>query len=154
MPIRIAVTGRNGQAVRALCEAAELEDVTVIPIGRPDTDLGVPKTIEPALHAAAPDIVVNAAAYTAVDQAEREPEIARLVNAKGAGDVAAAARALHVPVIHLSTDYVFDGDKKSAYVEDDPVSPKSVYGATKLAGERAVAAATSDYVILRTAWLY
>jgi dTDP-4-dehydrorhamnose reductase len=154
MPIRIAVTGRNGQAVRALCEAAELEDVTVIPIGRPDLDLGVPKTIEPALHAAAPDIVVNAAAYTAVDQAEREPEIARLVNAKGAGDVAAAARALHVPVIHLSTDYVFDGDKKSAYVEDDPVSPKSVYGATKLAGERAVAAATSDYVILRTAWLY
>lgn len=154
MPIRIAVTGRNGQVVRALSEAAQFEDVVVIPIGRPDLDLGVPKTIEPALRAVAPDIVVNAAAYTAVDQAEREPEIARLVNAEGAGAVAAAARTLHVPVIQLSTDYVFDGDKKSAYVEEDAVSPKSVYGATKLAGELAVAGNIDGYVILRTAWVY
>jgi dTDP-4-dehydrorhamnose reductase len=154
MPIRIAVTGRNGQVVRALSEAAQIEDVLVIPVGRPDLDLNVPKTIETALRAAAPDIVVNAAAYTAVDQAEREPELATLVNAKGAGAVAAVARTLHVPVIHLSTDYVFDGEKKSPYVEEDPVSPKSVYGATKLAGELAVAALTSDYVILRTAWVY
>ena len=153
MPIRIAVTGRNGQTVRALCESAE-QDIAVFPIGRPDLDLRISKTIEPALRAAAPDLVVNAAAYTAVDQAEREPELARLVNAKGAGDVAAAARNLNVPVIHLSTDYVFDGNKRSAYVEEDPVSPKSVYGATNLAGERAVAASTSDYVILRTAWVY
>ena len=154
MPIRIAVTGRNGQVVRALSEAAQFHDVAVIPLARPDLDLGVPKTIEPPLRAVAPDIVVNAAAYTAVDQAEREPEIASLVNAEGAGAVAAAARTLHVPVIHLSTDYVFDGDKKSAYIEEDAVSPRNVYGATKLAGERAVAAATSDCVILRTAWVY
>ena len=135
MSIRIAVTGKNGQVVRALSEAAQSENVVVIPVGRPDLDLALPNTVEPALRAVAPDIVVNAAAYTAVDQAEREPEIAHLVNAVGAGAVAAAARTLLVPVIHLSTDYVFDGDKKSAYVEEDPPSPANVYGATKLAGE-------------------
>jgi dTDP-4-dehydrorhamnose reductase len=154
MPIRIAVTGKNGQVVRALSEAAQSENVVVIPVGRPDLDLGRPKTVEPALRAVAPDIVVNAAAYTAVDQAEREPEIANLVNAIGAGAVAAAARTLLVPVIHLSTDYVFDGDKKSAYVEEDPPSPGSVYGATKLAGELAVQHTIDEHVILRTAWVY
>ena len=154
MPIRVAVTGKNGQVVRALSEAAESKNVLVIPVGRPDLDLALPKTIEPALRAVGPDIVVNAAAYTAVDQAEREPEIAHLVNAVGAGAVAAAARTLLVPVIHLSTDYVFDGDKKSAYVEEDPPSPGSVYGATKLAGELAVQHNIDEHVILRTAWVY
>jgi dTDP-4-dehydrorhamnose reductase len=154
MPIRIAVTGKNGQVVRALSEAAQSENVVVIPVGRPELDLGIPKTVEPALRAVAPDIVVSAAAYTAVDQAEREPEIANLVNAVGAGAVAAAARTLLVPVIHLSTDYVFDGDKKSAYVEEDPPSPASVYGATKLAGEFAVRHNNDEHVILRTAWVY
>ena len=126
----------------------------IIHLGRPQLDLAVPETVEPALKAAAPDIVVNAAAYTAVDQAEREPEIASAVNGTGAGAVAEAARALGVPVIHLSTDYVFDGNKTSAYVEEDLVAPASVYGASKLAGEQAVAAATDDHVILRTAWVY
>jgi dTDP-4-dehydrorhamnose reductase len=103
MPIRIAVTGRNGQVVRALSEAAQIEDVLVIPVGRPDLDLNVPKTIETALRAAAPDIVVNAAAYTAVDQAEREPELATLVNAKGAGAVAAVARFMCLSFIFRLT---------------------------------------------------
>jgi dTDP-4-dehydrorhamnose reductase len=152
--MRIAVTGRNGQIVRALMEAASAQEVEVFPLGRPELELGLPATIEAALRGVEPDIVVNAAAYTAVDQAEREPEIARLVNSTGAGAVAAASRALGVPVIHLSTDYVFDGAKESAYVEEDPVAPQSVYGATKLAGERAVAAATTDHLILRTAWVY
>ena len=92
MSIRIAVTGRSGQVVRALAEEARSEDVLVIPVGRPELDLGLSKTVEPALRAAAPDIVVNAAAYTAVDQAEREPETATLVNTTGAGAVAAAER--------------------------------------------------------------
>jgi dTDP-4-dehydrorhamnose reductase len=117
-------------------------------------DLAVPATVQPALEAAAPDIVVNAAAYTAVDQAEREPVIAAAVNGAGAGSVAEACHSLGVPIIHLSTDYVFDGDKKSPYVEEDLVAPASVYGVSKLAGEKAVAAATNDYVILRTAWVY
>jgi dTDP-4-dehydrorhamnose reductase len=89
-----------------------------------------------------------------VDQAEQEPGIAFAVNGTGAGVVAEAARALGIPIIHLSTDYVFDGHKKSAYVEEDLVAPANVYGASKLAGEQALAAATDDHVILRTAWLY
>jgi dTDP-4-dehydrorhamnose reductase len=152
--MRIAVTGRQGQVARALAEAGSALDVEIITLGRPQLDLSVPETVQPALKAAAPDIVVNAAAYTAVDQAEREPEIANSINGIGAGAVAAAARALGLPIIHLSTDYVFDGSKTSAYVEEDPVAPASVYGASKLAGEQAVAAAHGDHVILRTAWVY
>jgi dTDP-4-dehydrorhamnose reductase len=154
MSMRMAVTGRHGQVARALTEAGASLDVLVIPLGRPELDLGKPETIEESLSAAAPDIVVNAAAYTAVDQAEGEPELAFAVNGTGAGAVAAAAQALRVPIIHLSTDYVFDGIKTSAYVEEDSVAPASAYGATKLAGEQAVAAATGQHVILRTAWVF
>jgi dTDP-4-dehydrorhamnose reductase len=152
--MRIVVTGRQGQVARALSEAGTALGVEVITLGRPELDLAEPETIEPVLRAASPDAVVNAAAYTAVDQAEREPEIASKINKAGAGAVAAAAKALRVPIIHLSTDYVFDGAKTSAYVEDDPVAPTSAYGASKLAGEQAVVAANCDLVILRTAWVY
>ena len=154
MPIRIAVTGRQGQVARALSEAGPALNVEIVNLSRPHLDLAAPATVQPALEAAAPDIVVNAAAYTAVDQAEREPNMAAAVNGVGAGVVAEACRALGVPVIHLSTDYVFDGHKKSPYLEEDLVAPATVYGASKLAGETAVAAATNDYVILRTAWVY
>ncbi len=154
MSIRIAVTGRHGQVARALAEAGPALNLEIINLGRPQLDLGVPETVAPALNAAAPDIVVNAAAYTAVDLAEQEPEIAAAVNGTGAGVVAEAAKVLGIPVIQLSTDYVFDGNKKSAYVEEDFVAPASAYGASKLAGEQAVAAAGGEYVILRTAWVY
>jgi dTDP-4-dehydrorhamnose reductase len=154
MHTRIAVTGRQGQVVRALAEAGALFGVEVIPVGRPELDLTSPETVASVLAAAAPSIVVSAAAYTAVDQAEREPEKAQAINATGAGAVAAAARALGVPVIHFSTDYVFDGRKGTPYVEEDLVAPACVYGASKLAGEQAVAAATADHVILRTGWVY
>jgi dTDP-4-dehydrorhamnose reductase len=154
MSIRIAVTGKHGQVARALTEAGPLLDAVVITLGRPELDLEAPETIERALAAAAPDIVVNAAAYTAVDQAEREPAIASAVNGTGAGAVAAVARALSVPIIHLSTDYVFDGAKTSAYVEEDMVAPASAYGASKLIGEQAVAASTGEHIILRTAWVH
>jgi dTDP-4-dehydrorhamnose reductase len=154
MSIRIAVTGRHGQLARALTEAGLQLGVTILPLSRPELDLAIPETIGPALSDTAPNIVVNAAAYTAVDQAEQEPERANAINATGAGAVAAAAHALGVPIIHLSTDYVFDGLKGSPYLEGDEVAPASVYGASKLAGERAVAAVASDYVILRTAWVY
>jgi dTDP-4-dehydrorhamnose reductase len=154
MSIRIAVTGKQGQVARALAEAGSMLGLHVIAVGRPELDLLAPETIEPALTSAAPNIVVNAAAYTGVDQAEREPEKAAAINAAGAAGVAAAARKLGLPLIHLSSDYVFDGTKISPYVELDPVSPVGVYGASKLAGEQAVAAATRDHVILRTAWVY
>src|ERR1700693_1927508 len=152
--MRIVVTGRQGQVARALAEVEPTPNVEIINLGRPQLNLALPETVGPALKAAAPDILVNAAAYTAVDQAEREPEMASAINGIGAGAVAEAAKALGVPVIHLSTDYVFDGKKTSAYIEEDLVAPVSAYGVSKLAGERAVAAAPVEHVILRTAWVY
>jgi dTDP-4-dehydrorhamnose reductase len=154
LSIRIAVTGRQGQVARALAEAGPALNLEIINLGRPQLDLGVPQTVAPALNAAAPDIVVNAAAFTAVDQAEREPDLASAVNGIGAGAVADAARELGVPVIQLSTDYVFDGHKTSAYVEEDLVAPATAYGVSKLAGEQAVTAAAGKHVIIRTAWVY
>ncbi|MER9652415.1 dTDP-4-dehydrorhamnose reductase [Mesorhizobium sp. M0152] len=153
--MRLVVTGREGQVAASLLEAGQARaGVEVIAIGRPELDLANPDTVIDAIAAAKPDIVVSAAAYTAVDQAEDEPDLAFQVNAVGAGKVAQAAARLGVPVIHLSTDYVFDGSKDRAYVETDPTAPLGVYGASKLAGEQAVAAANPRHVILRTAWVY
>ena len=152
--MRIAVTGTRGQVARALLEAGRLNGVEVVGIGRPDLDFAAPATIRPALAKERPDLVVNAAAYTAVDQAEAEPEIARLVNGNAAGVVAEAARDLRIPMIHLSTDYVFDGSLDRPYRETDRVGPTGVYGASKLLGESMVADTHPDHVILRTAWVY
>ncbi|MFD2056918.1 dTDP-4-dehydrorhamnose reductase [Mesorhizobium calcicola] len=153
--MRLVVTGREGQVVASLLEAGPGRDgVEVVAIGRPDLDLANPGTVIDAIAAAKPDIVVSAAAYTAVDQAEDEPDVAFAVNAVGAGKVAEAAARLGIPVIHLSTDYVFDGRASGAYIETDATAPQSVYGASKLAGEQAVAAANPRHLILRTAWVY
>ncbi|MEW6629955.1 MAG: dTDP-4-dehydrorhamnose reductase [Pseudomonadota bacterium] len=153
--MRIAVTGREGQVAASLIEVARGHGgVDIVPVGRPALDLARPDTIFTALEAARPDIVVSAAAYTAVDQAEDEKDLAFAVNATGAGKVAEAAARLGVPVIHLSTDYVFDGAKDGAYVETDQTAPLGVYGASKLAGEQAVVAANPRHLILRTAWVY
>ncbi|MBZ9997327.1 dTDP-4-dehydrorhamnose reductase [Mesorhizobium sp. BH1-1-4] len=153
--MRLLVTGRDGQVAASLLEAGQARaGVEVVAIGRPQLDLAKPETVVDAITAAKPDIVVSAAAYTAVDQAEDEPDLAFAVNATGAGKVAEAAARLGVPVIHLSTDYVFDGTRADAYVETDPTAPLGVYGASKLAGEQAVAAANPRHLILRTAWVY
>ncbi|MBB6408264.1 dTDP-4-dehydrorhamnose reductase [Mesorhizobium sangaii] len=153
--MRLVVTGREGQVASSLLEAGQRHPgVEVIAIGRPELDLAKPDTVIDTIAAAKPDIVVSAAAYTAVDQAEDEPDLAFAVNAVGAGKVAEAAAQLGVPVIHLSTDYVFDGSASGAYVETDATAPRSVYGASKLAGEQAVAAANPRHLILRTAWVY
>lgn len=152
--MRIVVTGREGQVVRALAEVGPTAGVSVVPVGRPALDLADPAGLRPALEAARPDVVVNAAAYTAVDKAETEPALAMAINGAGAGLVADAAAALGVPILHLSTDYVFDGTLDRPYREDDPTGPLGVYGRSKLAGEQAVAAATPHHVILRTAWVY
>jgi dTDP-4-dehydrorhamnose reductase len=153
MTLRIAVTGWTGQVVCAMLERVPV-GVEVIAIRRPELDLAVPRTVAPALRAARPDVIVNAAAYTAVDQAESEPDIAMRVNGEAAGEAARAAAALGIPVIQLSTDYVFAGALDRPYREDDATGPISAYGASKLAGEQAVAAATADHAILRTAWIY
>lgn len=152
--MRVVVTGREGQVVQSLIERAAGTDAVIIPLGRPGLDLLAPDTVGPAIRAARPDVVINAAAYTAVDKAETEPELAEAINGRGAGAVALAAAALGVPVVHVSTDYVFSGDLDRPYVEDDAVGPLSAYGRSKLMGERAVAAATDNHAIVRTAWVY
>ncbi|MDE1917802.1 MAG: dTDP-4-dehydrorhamnose reductase [Sphingomonadales bacterium] len=149
----IAVTGKVGQVVTSLIERAP-DGVTIVPLGRPELDLADSASIAPAIAAARPDVVVSAAAYTAVDKAESDEAAAFAVNATGASAVAAAAQALGVPVIHISTDYVFDGTKTAPYLESDAVCPLGAYGRSKLAGEQAVLAAAPDAVILRTAWVY
>lgn len=151
---RIVVTGTKGQVATALVERAATAGVEVVAIGRPDFDLAMPEGIGPALERLRPAAVISAAAYTAVDKAESEPDLARRINAEGAGAVAAAAAHLGVPLVHLSTDYVFDGTKSSPYTEQDPTGPTSVYGLTKLAGEEAVAAAGPNHAIVRVAWVY
>jgi dTDP-4-dehydrorhamnose reductase len=153
--MRLYVIGRHGQVARSLREAAARDPSIVFGCGeRPAVDLLRPESIAPALKDFRPDLVINPAAYTAVDRAESEPEQAFALNRDGAGAVAAAAAALGVPVVHLSTDYVFDGTKAAPYIESDPVGPRSVYGQSKLEGERAVAAAHPRHIILRTAWIY
>jgi dTDP-4-dehydrorhamnose reductase len=152
--MRIVVTGSQGQVVQSLIARANGTEAQVIALGRPLLDLANPATVLPAIEAARPDIIVSAAAYTAVDRAEEDQEAAYAVNAAGAGAVAQAASALGVPIIHLSTDYVFNGRKDAPYLETDATDPLGVYGASKLAGENAVQAACADSVILRTAWVY
>lgn len=153
--MRVYVIGADGQVARSLWEAASKSpDFTIGHSSRPGVDILRPDLIERALADFSPDIVINPAAYTAVDRAETEPDIAFAVNRDGAGNVAKAAEKLNIPVLHLSTDYVFDGRKASPYVETDGIGPRSVYGRSKLAGERAVASSNSRHIILRTAWVY
>jgi dTDP-4-dehydrorhamnose reductase len=152
--MRILVTGIQGQVARSLAEAGAAAGETVDLVGRPDIDLETGRGVEETILAAGADVVVSAAAYTAVDKAESDRDAAFAINAEGAGRVAAATAKAGIPVIHLSTDYVFDGLLERPYVEDDRTGPVSVYGASKLEGEHRVAAANPRHVILRTAWVY
>ncbi len=149
MPPALLVTGGGGQLARALAASPG-----AIVVGRPAFDFDAPATLARTLDAHAPDLVINAAAYTAVDAAEAAPEAAARANATGPGLLAAACRERGLPFIHISTDYVFDGLKGAPYTERDPTSPTGVYGATKRAGELAVLAAHPGAVILRTSWVY
>lgn len=153
--MRIVVTGREGQVVRSLAERAAGSNVAIVPLGRPDFDLTfAPDRIVAAIEGARPDVILSAAAYTQVDKAEAQRDLAFSVNEAGPRAVAFAAREIGVPLIHLSTDYVFDGSKESPYIETDEPQPQGVYGASKLAGEKAVLGEHSDIAVLRTAWVY
>jgi dTDP-4-dehydrorhamnose reductase len=153
--MKVLVTGTQGQLARSLVERAALHpDIEVIAVGRPELDLETPGSAEKAIVAATPDVVINAAAYTAVDQAEDEPDRAFRVNADAAGEVAAAAARVGAAVIQVSTDYVFDGRQSAPYDEQAVPNPLGVYGRSKLAGEEQVRAANPDHVIVRTAWVY
>lgn len=152
--MRIVVTGKSGQVSSALVERSRLAGVTVVQVGRPEFDLATPANATEIFAAAEPDVIVSAAAYTAVDKAESESDLALAINAGGPGAVGKAAMALGIPVIHLSTDYVFDGQKKAAWVETDLAAPLGVYGASKLAGEESLLGSGARAVILRLAWVY
>jgi dTDP-4-dehydrorhamnose reductase len=153
MTFRLAVTGLKGQVVSALISRAP-KDVEIIALGRPQLDLGLRHAVLATLRHARCDAIVNAAAYTAVDKAESEPDVAMRINGEGAGHVGEAAAELGAPLLHLSTDYVFDGALGRPYREDDPTGPTSAYGRSKLAGEQKIAAVHDDHAILRTAWVY
>lgn len=152
--MRIVVTGKAGQVVTALRERGARAGHDVIALGRPELDLAEPDTVWRSLAARKPDVVVSAAAYTAVDRAETERDLAFMINSAGASAVASATAALGVPLIHISTDYVFDGKSERPYRETDATGPSGVYGASKLAGETAVLAACGNTAILRVAWVY
>jgi dTDP-4-dehydrorhamnose reductase len=148
---RILVTGGTGQLAASL---AVLGGERVIRVGRPEFDFDRPETIETTFRATEPRLVVNAAAYTSVDAAETDAAAAFRANRDGPEALARLCAAAGIPLIHVSTDYVYDGDKLSPYVEIDAVGPRSVYGASKLAGETAVLASGAQAIILRTAWVY
>lgn len=151
--MKILITGANGQVGRALQDAlAPLGQI--VALDRSQLDLAQPDALREQVRAIAPDAIVNAAAYTAVDRAESEPALARAVNAIAPGVLAEEARRLGCVLVHYSTDYVFDGTKSEPYVETDPTHPLSVYGRTKLEGERAIGASGCRHFTLRTSWVY
>jgi dTDP-4-dehydrorhamnose reductase len=153
--MRVFVIGTEGQVARSLREAAASFDDLELACGcRPGLDLLKPASLHAALADFRPDVVINPAAYTAVDRAESEPDLAFAINRDGARAAAVAAAEVGAPIIHLSTDYVFDGRKAGAYVETDPAAPQGVYGRSKLEGELAVIDANPDHIIARTSWVY
>jgi dTDP-4-dehydrorhamnose reductase len=152
--MRVVVIGKAGQLARCLADERP-HDVGAVFLGRDRLDLAHPGAVAPALDAERPDVVINAAAYTAVDKAETEPDLAFAINRDGPAALAGFCAARGIPLIHVSTDYVFDGTKPGPYVEDDAPSPINVYGASKLAGEQAVQNATAlRFLIVRTSWVY
>ncbi len=150
----ILIFGRDGQVATELGKITSPALGSVKFLGRSECDLAIPGTAARAIAALSPDIVINAAAYTAVDKAEAEREAAYALNAAAPGEMAEASAAIGAPLIHISTDYVFDGLAPGAYRETDRCAPLSVYGASKLAGEVAVRERQPHHVILRTSWVF
>lgn len=154
MNTSILVIGRIGQVAHELRRGAWPAGFAVDFLERPAIDLTRPGEMREVVIAARPRIVVNAAAYTAVDAAESDRDTAFAVNRDGPAALAEACARIGAPLIHYSTDYVYDGGKTGAYVEDDPVNPLSVYGASKAAGDAAIRTRLDRHVILRTSWVY
>jgi dTDP-4-dehydrorhamnose reductase len=151
--MRVLVVGRLGQIATEFCARLPAAGHEVLALEPPELDLTRPESLAAAIAGFRPEVVVNAAAYTAVDRAEDEAELAFAVNATGPGLLGEAAARAGIPVVHFSTDYVFDGTKGSPYTEEDEPSPTGVYGASKLEGERRLLAANPRSIVLRTAWV-
>ena len=152
--MKILVSGGKGQVGSEFPGLDLPEGIEVITLGSADLDITDSKSIDVAFDAQGPDLLINAAAYTSVDQAESESVQAYAVNERGVALLAEACSAADIPMFHISTDYVFDGTKKSAYVENDSVNPLSVYGKSKEAGERALRSRLAKHIVLRTSWVF
>jgi dTDP-4-dehydrorhamnose reductase len=152
--MRILLSGATGQLGREICRARLPAGTSLLAASRSGLDLARPEGVAAFVDRAKPDLIINAAAYTAVDGAEAEPDLAFAINCHGAEALAKAAALRHVPIIHFSTDYVFDGRKHGEWREDDDTHPLNMYGKSKRAGEIAVAAANPRHLILRVSWLY
>ncbi|MET1066833.1 MAG: dTDP-4-dehydrorhamnose reductase [Pseudomonas prosekii] len=151
--MKILINGQHGQVSQELQRhLSHLGELVVL--GREQLDLAQPEQIRQQVQSIRPDLIINAAAHTAVDQAESEPQLAFAINASAPGILAEQALELGVPLIHYSTDYVFDGSKPAPYTEDDAPNPLGVYGKSKLAGEQAISAVQGQHLILRTSWVY
>lgn len=154
MAPRVSLIGGSGQLACALMQRSGGADATIVAAGRPRLDICRAEDVADFIDATKPDVVINTAAYTAVDKAESEREAAYAINAQGTLNVARACAAHGVPLIHLSTDYVFDGCATKPYGEDHPVAPAGVYGASKVEGERLLRDACERHLIVRTQWIY
>ena len=152
--MKILVFGASGQIGREVCRAAWPPRYAILPLDRKAVDITKSAAVSAMLARETPDLVINLAAYTAVDRAESEPEVAWAANCAAAAHIAGACDESATPLVHLSTDYVFDGRKTGPYREEDAVGPLGVYGRSKEAGERAVRAAVARHMILRTAWVF
>jgi dTDP-4-dehydrorhamnose reductase len=153
--MKILIAGKNGQVGRCLVELLEAQtELTFLALGREQLDITDPIQVDKIVSEFQPDIIINAAAYTAVDKAEQESELANAINKEGPQNLALAASNINAAIIHISTDYVFDGESAESYTESDVTAPQGEYGRSKLAGEHAVAQACPKHIILRTAWVF
>jgi dTDP-4-dehydrorhamnose reductase len=152
--LKILLTGKNGQVGDALASALRNTPHQVIAVGSANCDLAKPSAIRKLIQSTEPDVIINPAAYTAVDRAESEPDLAHSINAQAPEVMAAELRKTGGLLIHFSTDYVFDGMSTSPYTELDNPNPQSVYGQTKLQGEQAITASGVNHIILRTSWVF
>lgn len=153
-PMKLLCIGQSGQVARALQAVSKERDIDLVALGRPQVDLTNRKSLEIAIEQHAPDIIVNAAAFTQVDLAETDKDTAHAVNADGPKALAEICAQRSIPLIHISTEYVFDGSGAEAFGEDASTAPINAYGATKQAGEQAIGTACDQHVILRTSWVY
>jgi dTDP-4-dehydrorhamnose reductase len=152
--VRLLIFGSRGQLGRELTALCAANDVEMTSAARSECDISIKAQVHALLRTSRPTAVINAAAYTKVDKAEEESALAYLANRDGPRILAEACADGKIPLIHVSTDYVFDGTKSSPYRESDPVAPLNVYGSSKEAGEQAVRAVLEQHMIVRTAWVY
>jgi dTDP-4-dehydrorhamnose reductase len=153
--MKVLVTGTTGQLAQCLMErSTSRAEIEIVTVGRPELDLEIPGSAERVIGRIRPDLVINAAAFTAVDRAEDEPDLAWRINADAAGEIAAASARAGARIVQISTDYVFDGRSVAPYTEETSPSPINIYGRSKLAGEEQVRSANVEHVIVRSAWIY